>query len=138
MSTDKPRTAVSLPAGPDVVARLDFHFGFRGELEDAVYAPATLAARLPAYGASAHALRAGGVGAAVTDVFSGEQHAPCALESAALGPHAASASHDAPRAMTAVAVDEVRTFFGRSTHAGRPLTGFDSEVLARAGTSTHS
>lgn len=91
--------------------------------------------------ALAAALAGGHLAAAALDVFEGEptvHPALLALDNVVLSPHIASASHDARRAMTALAVDNVMAFFGHGPHAGRPPTILNPSVLASAGTATPS
>lgn len=91
--------------------------------------------------ALAAALAGGHLAAAALDVFEGEptvHPSLLALDNVVLSPHIASASHDARRAMTALAVDNVMAFFGHGTHAGRPPTILNPSVLATAGTATPS
>jgi glyoxylate/hydroxypyruvate/2-ketogluconate reductase len=86
--------------------------------------------------ALAAALARGELAAAALDVFEGEPSvhpALLALDNVLLSPHIASASHDARRAMTALAVDNVMAFFGHGPHAGRPPTILNPTVLAAAG-----
>ena len=83
--------------------------------------------------ALAAALANGGIAAAALDVFEGEPNvhpALLALDNVLLSPHIASASHDARRAMTALAVDNVMAFFGHGPHAGHPPTILNPTVLA--------
>jgi gluconate 2-dehydrogenase len=83
--------------------------------------------------ALAAALANGGIAAAALDVFEGEPNvhpALLALGNVLLSPHIASASHDARRAMTALAVDNVMAFFGHGPHAGHPPTILNPTVLA--------
>lgn len=90
--------------------------------------------------ALAAALAEGRLAAAALDVFEGEpavHPSLLALDNVVLSPHIASASHDARRAMTALAVDNVMAFFGYGPHAGRPPTILNPSVLAAAGPSTH-
>lgn len=90
--------------------------------------------------ALAATLARGELAAAALDVFEGEPNvhpALLALDNVLLSPHIASASHDARRAMTALAVDNVLAFFGHGPHAGRPPTILNPTVLAAAGTITH-
>jgi glyoxylate/hydroxypyruvate/2-ketogluconate reductase len=85
--------------------------------------------------ALAAVLARGGIAAAALDVFEGEptvHPALLALDNVLLSPHIASASHDARRAMTALAVDNVMAFFGHGPHAGRPPTILNPTVLAAA------
>ncbi|MFZ0869851.1 MAG: D-glycerate dehydrogenase [Rhodanobacter sp.] len=85
--------------------------------------------------ALAAALARGDLAAAALDVFEGEPNvhpALLALDNVLLSPHIASASHDARRAMTALAVDNVMAFFGHGPHAGRPPTILNPTVLAAA------
>ena len=85
--------------------------------------------------ALADVLARGGLAAAALDVFEGEPNvhpALLALDNMLLSPHIASASHDARRAMTALAVDNVLAFFGHGPHAGRPPTILNPAVLAAA------
>ena len=85
--------------------------------------------------ALAAVLARGGIAAAALDVFEGEptvHPALLALDNVLLSPHIASASHDARRAMTALAVDNVMAFFGYGPHAGRPPTILNPTVLAVA------
>jgi len=85
--------------------------------------------------ALADVLAQGGLAAAALDVFEGEPNvhpALLALDNVLLSPHIASASHDARRAMTALAVDNVLAFFGHGPHAGRPPTILNPTVLAAA------
>jgi gluconate 2-dehydrogenase len=85
--------------------------------------------------ALAEALARGDLAAAALDVFEGEPNvhpALLALDNVLLSPHIASASHDARRAMTALAVDNVMAFFGHGPHAGRPPTILNPTVLAAA------
>jgi glyoxylate/hydroxypyruvate/2-ketogluconate reductase len=85
--------------------------------------------------ALAAALARGDIAAAALDVFEGEPNvhpALLALDNVLLSPHIASASHDARRAMTALAVDNVMAFFGHGPHAGRPPTILNPTVLATA------
>ncbi|OOG56793.1 D-glycerate dehydrogenase [Rhodanobacter sp. C03] len=85
--------------------------------------------------ALADVLARGGLAAAALDVFEGEPNvhpALLALDNVLLSPHIASASHDARRAMTALAVDNVLAFFGHGPHAGRPPTILNPTVLAAA------
>jgi len=85
--------------------------------------------------ALAAALARGDLAAAALDVFEGEPNvhpALLALDNVLLSPHIASASHDARRAMTALAVDNVMAFFGYGPHAGRPPTILNPAVLATA------
>jgi gluconate 2-dehydrogenase len=90
--------------------------------------------------ALAAALARGGLAAAALDVFEGEPQvhpALLALDNVLLSPHIASASHDARRAMTALAVDNVMAFFGHGPHAGRPPTILNPTVLAAANPAPH-
>lgn len=83
--------------------------------------------------ALADVLACGGLAAAALDVFEGEPSvhpALLALDNVLLSPHIASASHDARRAMTALAVDNVLAFFGHGPHAGRPPTILNPTALA--------
>ncbi|MEO8747891.1 MAG: D-glycerate dehydrogenase [Rhodanobacter sp.] len=83
--------------------------------------------------ALARALASGTIAAAALDVFEGEpvvNRALLALDNVLLSPHIASASHDARRAMTALAVDNVLAFFGHGPDAGRPPSILNPEVLA--------
>ncbi len=85
--------------------------------------------------ALADVLARGGLAAAALDVFEGEpgvHPALLALDNVLLSPHIASASHDARRAMTALAVDNVLALFGHGPHAGRPPTILNPSVLAPA------
>ena len=85
--------------------------------------------------ALAAVLARGDLAAAALDVFEGEPNvhpALLALDNVLLSPHIASASHDARRAMTALAVDNVMAFFGHGPHAGRPPTILNPAVLATA------
>jgi gluconate 2-dehydrogenase len=85
--------------------------------------------------ALAEALARGDLAVAALDVFEGEPNvhpALLALDNVLLSPHIASASHDARRAMTALAVDNVMAFFGHGPHAGRPPTILNPTVLAAA------
>jgi len=85
--------------------------------------------------ALAAALARGDIAAAALDVFEGEPNvhpALLALDNVLLSPHIASASHDARRAMTALAVDNVMAFFGHGPHAGHPPTILNPTVLATA------
>lgn len=85
--------------------------------------------------ALAAALARGDLAAAALDVFEGEPNvhpALLALDNVLLSPHIASASHEARRAMTALAVDNVMAFFGYGPHAGRPPTILNPAVLASA------
>ncbi|WP_426702697.1 2-hydroxyacid dehydrogenase [Rhodanobacter sp. Col0626] len=91
--------------------------------------------------ALANALAGGRLAAAALDVFEGEpavHPALLTLDNVVLSPHIASASHDARRAMTALAVDNVMAFFGHGPHAGRPPTILNPAVLAEASPATHS
>ncbi len=91
--------------------------------------------------ALAAALANGQLAAAALDVFEGEPQvhpALLALDNVLLSPHIASASHDARRAMTALAVDNVLAFFGHGPHAGRPPTILNPSVLAAARPDLHS
>lgn len=86
--------------------------------------------------ALADALAHGRLAAAALDVFEGEPAVHpklLALDNALLTPHIASASHDARRAMTAMAVDNVLAVFGHGPHAGHPPGILNPEVLATAG-----
>lgn len=86
--------------------------------------------------ALAVALADGVIAAAALDVFEGEPHvhpALLALDNVLLSPHIASASTDARRAMTALAVDNVLACFGHGAHAGRPPTILNPGVLAPDG-----
>ncbi|HEY8682308.1 MAG TPA: D-glycerate dehydrogenase [Rhodanobacter sp.] len=90
--------------------------------------------------ALAQTLAEGGLAAAALDVFEGEPNvhpALLALDNVLLSPHIASASHDARRAMTALAVDNVLAFFGHGPHAGRPPTILNPAVLATASVTFH-
>lgn len=90
--------------------------------------------------ALAVALANGSLAAAALDVFEGEPNihpALLALDNVLLSPHIASASHDARRAMTALAVDNVLALFGHGPHAGRPPTILNPTVLAAAGPVIH-
>jgi gluconate 2-dehydrogenase len=90
--------------------------------------------------ALAAALVRGDIAAAALDVFEGEptvHPALLALDNVLLSPHIASASHDARRAMTALAVDNVMAFFGHGPHAGRPPTILNPTVLAAANPPTN-
>jgi gluconate 2-dehydrogenase len=90
--------------------------------------------------ALAAALARGDLAAAALDVFEGEPRvhpALLALDNVLLSPHIASASHDARRAMTALAVDNVMAFFGHGPHAGRPPTILNPTVLAAVSPATH-
>jgi gluconate 2-dehydrogenase len=83
----------------------------------------------------------GELAAAALDVFEGEpgvHPALLALDNVLLSPHIASASHDARRAMTALAVDNVMALFGHGPHAGHPPTIINPSVLATAGPVSHS
>ncbi len=85
--------------------------------------------------ALADVLARGGLAAAALDVFEGEpgvHPALLALDNVLLSPHIASASHDARRAMTALAVDNVLALFGHGPHAGKPPTILNPAVLAAA------
>jgi gluconate 2-dehydrogenase len=85
--------------------------------------------------ALADVLARGGLAAAALDVFEGEPNvhpALLALDNVLLSPHIASASHDARRAMPALAVDNVLAFFGHGPHAGKPPTILNPTVLAAA------
>lgn len=87
--------------------------------------------------ALAQTLSRGGLAAAALDVFEGEPSvhpALLALDNVLLSPHIASASHDARRAMTALAVDNVIAMFGHGPQAGRPPTLLNPSVLVSAGT----
>ncbi len=90
--------------------------------------------------ALAQALASGGIAAAALDVFEDEPGVHptlLALDNVLLSPHIASASHDARRAMTALAVDNVLACFGHGAHAGRPPGILNPEVLVAAGAVTH-
>jgi glyoxylate/hydroxypyruvate/2-ketogluconate reductase len=90
--------------------------------------------------ALAAVLARGELAAAALDVFEGEPNvrpALLALDNVLLSPHIASASHDARRAMTALAVDNVMAFFGHGPHAGRPPTILNPTVLAAASPAYH-
>lgn len=83
--------------------------------------------------ALAVALASGRLAAAALDVFEGEptvNPALLACENALLSPHIASASHDARRAMTALAVDNVMACFGHGPHAGKPPNILNPAVLS--------
>jgi gluconate 2-dehydrogenase len=91
--------------------------------------------------ALAAALAGGHLAAAALDVFEGEpgvHPALLALDNILLSPHIASASHDARRAMTALAVDNVLALFGHGPHAGQPPTLLNPAVLAATGPAAHS
>jgi gluconate 2-dehydrogenase len=91
--------------------------------------------------ALAAALASGGLAAAALDVFEGEpavNPALLELDNVLLSPHIASASHDARRAMTSLAVDNVIAMFGYGPHAGRPPTLLNPSVLASSSSSSHS
>ncbi|MGP1667153.1 MAG: NAD(P)-dependent oxidoreductase, partial [Rhodanobacter sp.] len=90
--------------------------------------------------ALAAALARGELAAAALDVFEGEPQVHpdlLKLDNVLLSPHIASASHDARRAMTAAAVDNVLAVFGHGPHAGQPPHTLNPEVLAAAGTPHH-
>ena len=90
--------------------------------------------------ALAQALTEGGIAAAALDVFEGEpaiNPALLACENALLSPHIASASHDARRAMTALAVDNVMACFGHGPHAGKPPNILNPAVLSADTGSSH-
>lgn len=90
--------------------------------------------------ALAQALAEGGIAAAALDVFEGEpaiNPALLACENALLSPHIASASHDARRAMTALAVDNVMACFGHGPHAGKPPNILNPAVLSADTGSPH-
>ena len=82
--------------------------------------------------ALAQALASGALAAAALDVFEGEpvvNPALLALDNVLLSPHIASASHDARRAMTTLAVDNVLAYFGHGPDAGRPPSILNPSVL---------
>jgi gluconate 2-dehydrogenase len=82
--------------------------------------------------ALAAALAAGRLAGAALDVYEGEPQvhpALLGLDNVLLSPHIASASIDARRAMTALAVDNVQALFGHGPHAGRPPTILNPQVL---------
>jgi len=86
--------------------------------------------------ALAEALAQGRLAAAALDVFEGEPAVNpklLELDNVLLSPHIASASPDARRGMTTMAVDNVLALFGHGPHAGRPPTILNPEVLAAAG-----
>lgn len=82
--------------------------------------------------ALAQALASGTLAAAALDVFEDEpavNSGLLVLDNVLLSPHIASASHDARRAMTALAVDNVLAYFGHGPCAGRPPSILNPEVL---------
>ncbi len=91
--------------------------------------------------ALAAALARGDLAAAALDVFEGEPAVHPALlerDNVLLSPHIASASHDARRGMTALAVDNVMAMFGYGPHAGRPPTLLNPSVLVPSAPDSHS
>ncbi|MEO7066422.1 MAG: D-glycerate dehydrogenase [Rhodanobacter sp.] len=86
--------------------------------------------------ALAAALAHGGIAAAALDVFEGEpgvHPALLKLDNVLLSPHIASATHDARRAMTALAVDNVQAMFGYGPYAGQPPNILNPAALAAVG-----
>jgi gluconate 2-dehydrogenase len=90
--------------------------------------------------ALADALAQGKLAAAALDVFEGEpvvNSRLLELDNVLLTPHIASASPDARRGMTTLAVDNVLVLFGHGPHAGHPPTFLNPEVLAVASPTTN-
>jgi glyoxylate/hydroxypyruvate/2-ketogluconate reductase len=89
--------------------------------------------------ALSEALRAGRIAAAGLDVFEGEPsvHADLlSVPNVVLTPHIASATVRTRRAMAELAADNLLAALGLGTHAGRPPTPINPEVLPLSGTSS--